>query len=73
MQGPPVSLKVPDLKVNPIGLAAIVGYDYEFMFGLLVGISFIQELKPVIQARYTSFVWTLQPTIGYNNLVSLLP
>jgi hypothetical protein len=68
IQAPPISLKKKDsnLKVNRIELAAIAGYDYRFKFGLSIGVRFIQELIPVIDAKSTMFIWTLQPSIGYN-------
>ncbi|ACE06587.1 hypothetical protein Aasi_1265 [Candidatus Amoebophilus asiaticus 5a2] len=65
-KAPPIPLTSQKLPVNKLGLSLIIGYDYEFNYGLIIGLSYIEEFIPVINSRTMGWEWCLQPTIGYN-------
>lgn len=53
-------------KVNRFLLGITLGLDYEFKFGLILGLNFTKELIDVIESKYSSLNWSLQPTLGFN-------
>ena len=63
---PPIPLSSNKTFTRYFGISIILGYDYEFDFGLTMGLSYTYDMRPVIRARFVGFNWSLQPTIGYN-------
>jgi len=53
-------------KINKLQLAIVAGFDYEFEFGLILGISYSKGLIEVIKCKESHSHWTLQLTLGYN-------
>lgn len=53
-------------KINRFQLGFTLGLDYEFKFGLILGLSFTKELINVIKSKNSFLNWTLQPTLSYN-------
>jgi outer membrane receptor protein involved in Fe transport len=49
-----------------LGFSIIAGFDYEFSFGLTLGLSYSKGMIDVIKAEKSYLNWTFQPTIGYN-------
>jgi hypothetical protein len=49
-----------------LGFSIIAGFDYEFSFGLTLGLSYSKGMIDVIKAEESYGNWTLQPAIGYN-------
>lgn len=62
----PILLKSQQLSINRLGLSILAGYDYEFTWGLILGLNYIHDYIPVLKADYMSFEWSVQPTISYN-------
>jgi hypothetical protein len=44
----------------------VAGFDYEFSFGLSLGLSYGKGMIDVIKAKDSVGNWTLRPAIGYN-------
>lgn len=53
-------------KINRFMLGITLGLDYEFKFGLIMGLNFTKELIDVIESKDSSLNWSLQPTLGFN-------
>jgi len=65
------SIKKTELKdikdgVRKMTLSMVVGFDYEFNFGLLLGFRYTKGLVDVIKTKSSALNWTLQPTLAYN-------
>lgn len=54
------------LTARQLGSALILGGDYEFQYGITVGLTFIHELTKVIETDNATLNWTLAPTLSYN-------
>jgi len=54
------------LAAKKLGYALLLGSDYEFNYGITVGLTFIYELTKVIATDRASLNWTLAPTLNYN-------
>jgi opacity protein-like surface antigen len=51
---------------NKFDFSIVAGFDYEFSFGLTLGLSYNKGFIDVIKASHSLGNFTLQPTIGYN-------
>ncbi|MHB9147025.1 MAG: porin family protein [Candidatus Amoebophilus sp.] len=54
------------LAAKKLGYAFLLGSDYQFNYGITVGLTFIYELTKVIATDRASLNWTLAPTLNYN-------
>lgn len=53
-------------RIRKFQLGMIAGFDYEFGFGLILGLSYCRELIDVIKSENSYINWNLQPSLGYN-------
>ena len=53
-------------KIRKFQFGIVVGFDYEFGFGLILGLTYTKDLIDIIKSEKSFYNWTLQPTLGYN-------
>jgi hypothetical protein len=53
-------------KINKLQFGFVAGFDYEFDFGLTLGITFTKDLRTIIKSDTSYLNWALQPTLGFN-------
>jgi hypothetical protein len=53
-------------EVNKFDFDLLIGFDYEFSFGLTLGLSYTKGFIDIIKGKESYGNWTLQPVIGYN-------
>jgi len=53
-------------QVNRFQFGIVVGFDYEFSFGLTLGLRYSKELIDVLKSKDSVFNWNFRPTLGYN-------
>lgn len=63
-------VKLEDIKeqdqINRFQFGIVVGFDYEFSFGLTLGLRYSKELIDVLKSKDSLLNWTFRPTLGYN-------
>ena len=53
-------------KINSFGLSYIIGFDYEFTSGFIMGVEHSRGLLSLMECKNTFLNWTLQLAFGYN-------
>lgn len=53
-------------KVRRFQMGIVAGFDYEFDFGLVTGLTYTKELIDVIKSKDSLLNWSLQLALGYN-------
>ena len=53
-------------KVRRFQIGIVAGFDYEFNFGLITGLTYTKELIDVIKSKDSFANWSLQLGLGYN-------
>jgi hypothetical protein len=53
-------------EVRKLQWGIVAGFDYEFIFGLIVGLTYTKDFVDVVKTGRSDGNWSLRPTLGYN-------